>query len=185
MVAIITQQSSNPVRSIYIPEATLKAIKGVGIYTYQPGQQVPEEVLTYPLGEGAFQYYEVSQISGKGSWWRPTAAVNLAPFSWNNSRWGGLGNLEEKGKGVWTKEGENRVVFPGTLFWWIPQDVLVLPTFPLVPSQNESSIIGVFPKVPPGGVPPKPTVKETDDGVLITVPPSNSATTVNVEQVSN
>lgn len=177
---ILSSTTKNMIRSLYLPEATLTAIEGVAVYLWNREENQTEQLQTYVPGTGIFQFYEVSEIKDKGSWWSPSVSVNLTPFSWNNSQWGGLKDLLRDGPGIWEKEAENRMVMPKNLFWWLPLTTLVLPNFPVSPARHEGSLRGAFPQYPPGGKPQKPTVEPTDDGYLITVPPTNQSTTITV-----
>lgn len=176
----ILSQSNLPTRSIYMPEKTLMEMEGVAIYLFDATTGATTEVTNYSPGPNAIQYFEVSVIDGQGSWWTATAPVNMTPLSWNNTAWGGIAGLSVKGPGIWSKEGENRMIRHSQLFWWIPLSLLRRPNFPLVPAQNQARIRGAFPTEIPGGTPEKPSVETTSDGFLITVPPRNGQTKVAV-----
>jgi len=175
---ILNKKSSRPTRSIYMPEASLMGLEGVGVYWFDPVDGTTTKVTNYQPGSHAIQYFEVAAISGEGSWWTGTAPVNMTPLSWNNTAWGGIADLKVSGPGIWTKEGENRMIRHSQLFWWLPASLLRRPNFPVVPSRNDAQISGQFPSEIPGGTPEKPSVETTSDGFLITVPPGNGQTKV-------
>lgn len=180
-MSAILSSSSGPTPSFYMPEVTLLAQTDVAVYQYDPTTQAVTALTGYQASNGAFQWYQASFISGEGSWWFPVAAVNMIPFQWNDTQYGGITDLISSGNGIWTSEGPNRMVRPATLYWWIPAQTLNQ-SFPLQPGSNESAPIGSFPVYGPNGKPQKTTVTQTDDQITVNIPPQSEPTTLTITQ---
>lgn len=166
--------------SLYIPETTLMGFQGVGVYVFEPEKNTTTLLQTYVPQTAPFLYFQVGNGESDGFWWVPTAPINLTPFSWNTTAWGGITDLKRNGTGIWEMEGRNRMVRPARMVWWIPRLVLAQSDFPATQSRQKGGIIGVFPNYSPGGKPQKPSVETTDSGFLITLPPSSGTTEVEV-----
>jgi len=126
-------------RSLYILEAFLGAIPGIGRYLYDAGQRTFEAVKDKDFGDGAILYYEVAIITGSGSWWAPTASANLRPRHWPDP----IVPLNGSGSGIWLELFGSSVVRPQNLLWWVP--AAVISELPIRPAINEGSIAGNFP----------------------------------------
>lgn len=126
-------------RTLYMPETLLAAQKGVAAYRYDPSAQFTQAYPGYVPSAETFLYYQVAEIPEQGSWWLPTAASSLQSPSWPTP----VVDLETWGPTIPTVLGEEQVVRPLTLFWWIEH--LSLPRFPVLPGDRAGGLRGSFP----------------------------------------
>ena len=151
-------------RSLYIPDTELIRWKDVGVYLYEADQNTVTSLSSFsPTGE-AFQFYEVSVVEGKGSWWLPTVQSSATPSSWKEDRLGGTEDLVASGEGIWTIDDNEKMVRPTKMFWWLPEQILGSTDASNVPSINTGKISGPVPTLEPLASEDKPSGGDSSGG---------------------
>lgn len=138
-------------RELYTLDSTLLGWPGAGFYKVDVGGGTATPI-AYRSHDKAYQYYEVSLIEGRGSWWLATAPRSLMPAEWLKDDFGGVEELQvkwsEHPSGIWTRAGGEAVLRPVSALLFIPQDALGQQQL-YVPAIVAGQIKGSFPTFAP------------------------------------
>lgn len=155
-------------RSLYLPDTLLQSW-GAGVYLFDSGAKTTTSVSGWQPTGLAFNFYEVSVIEGKGSWWVPTAPMNLAPPAWLNDAYGGVEALQASGTAIWTQAGGQQVVRPTQLVWWLSESALGASPYVSF-TEAPGNVVGPFPQIEPVTPPPS----DNDLGFTIEAVPNGA-----------
>jgi len=166
------------VRVWQVSEATVDSWPNVNVYVFDESQQSTTKVTPFDGSSATMSFYEVSVIDNQGSWLLPGAASDSTPSTWVDQ--GGVEDLQAIGDDIPTEINGQPVLRPKVLFWWVPTDTLANLT--VSPQALEGRIVGTVPLLAPSGDQPSDeiTVERTSNGVIVTVPPTGSDTTIQV-----
>lgn len=166
------------IRGWQVSESTIAGWNNTGIYLFDPGSLSTTLVNSYSPATTSMAVYEVTYIEDQGSWLLATVGQSQTPAGWLNL--GGVENLQVTGDQIPTQVNGEQVVRPKVLYWWVPSATLATVTIPAV--SYEGTIVGTLPVYPPTSTPPSDQiqVERTANGVILTVPPTSSETTIQV-----
>ena len=166
------------VRVWQVSEATVDGWPNVAVYAFDASQQTTAEAASFAGSSQTMSFYEVSVIDNEGSWLLPGVVNDGVPSTWLDQ--GGVENLQAIGEDIPTEIDGQPVLRPKVLFWWVPTETLANITD--APQALEGQILGTVPLLAPTDDQPDDqiTVERTSNGVIVTVPPTDQNTTIQV-----
>lgn len=166
------------VRAWQLSEATVASWANVGVYLYDLTQKSTTLASDYGPSSTTMGFYEVTFIDNEGSWFLATVVSDGVPTTWLDM--GGVEQLQASGDEIPTEISGQPVMRPNIIFWWIPTQTLA--SVGESPQVFEGKILGEVPIIPPSNTPvdSKIKIERTANGVILTVPPTNANTTIQV-----
>jgi len=164
------------VRQWQLTESVVASWQSTAPYLFDATQKTTALLSNYTPASVGMAFYEVTAIDGSGSWLLATVASNQTPSGWTTA--GGVVQLQASGDEIPTTMNGQPVMRPAVMYWWVPTTTLASITAPVVVLEGE--ILGAVPVIPPDDVPTPPqiTIQRTDNGVILTIPPTTSNTTI-------
>ncbi len=143
--------TTNTTRALSILDSTLLGWPGVSAFVIDLTAQQATPV-TYPVSGQVQQFYEVSVLSGQGSWWVATSPQAQVPGGWYADVLNGVEGLVASGAIPTTASGQPILRLAATLIW-IPEATLAQAG--TQPTTLDGQVVGTFPGFPPPA-PPQP-----------------------------